>query len=300
MASDSAGLNVYAYPSDIRDSKYDSRRVIITIMQPYQVSSAGAAYEAAVDSFKKGTDFIIKEAESILDIKANQDASSKAKDGETMGTIVLPLPNAFTDSQSHSWSTETGILGTIGSNIMNKNPGDVVGKALGKIGGKLGKEAGGAISDATSGLTADKMIGSASSAAGLRKPLIDPGYFQNYTGSEPRTFNMTFDLIPNNPKEANDIIMIIMKLKQYSSPSKMVGGVSLMAPYFFNIEISNPFISAMAKFDRVVLKNITIDYGSDGAMQQFGDGVPKQMTMNLTWQEVDMTTMEDYCSIPRT
>jgi hypothetical protein len=94
--------------------------------------------------------------------------------------------------------------------------------------------------------------------------------------------------------------MIVMKLKQYSSPSKMVGGVSLMAPYFFNIEISNPYISAMAKFDRVVLKNITIDYGADGAMQQFGDGIPKHMSMNLSWQEGDMTTMEDYYTVPRT
>jgi hypothetical protein len=291
--------NIYAYPSDIRDAKYDSRRVTITIMKPHQVSSAGAAYEAAVDSFKKGTDFIVKEAESILDIKANQDASSKALEGESMGTIVLPLPNTFSDSQNHSWSTETGILGTIGGNIMNTSPSDVVGKALGKVGGKLAA-AGSGIVDQTKGISADKMIGSASSAAGLRKPLIDPGYFQNYTGSEPRSFNMSFDLIPNNPKEANDIIMIIMKLKQFSSPSKMVGGVSLMAPYYFNIEISNPYISAMAKFDRVVLKNITVDYGTDGAMQQFGDGIPKQMSMNLAWQEVDMTTMEDYYTVPRT
>lgn len=290
--------NVYAYPSDIRDSKYDSRRVTITIMKPHQVSSAGAAYEAAIDSFKKGTDFIVKEAESILDIKANQDASSKTMDGESMGTIVLPLPNIFSDQQNHAWSTETGILGTIGANIMSTSPSDVVGKALGKVGGKLAAVGQGVL-DSAKGISADKMIGAASSAAGLRKPLIDPGYFQNYTGSEPRSFNMNFDLIPNNPKEANDIIMIIMKLKQYSSPSKMVGGVSLMAPYYFSIEISNPFVSAMAKFDRVVLKNISVDYGSDGAMQQFGDGIPKQMSLNLTWQAVDMTTMEDYYTVPR-
>jgi hypothetical protein len=299
MATTQTMDNVYAYPSDIRDSKYDSRRVTITIMKPHQVSSAGAAYEAAIDSFKKGTDFIVKEAESILDIKANQDASSKAMDGESMGTIVLTLPTAFADAQSHSWSTETGILGTIGANIMKSSPSDVVGKALGKIGGKIGS-VGQGIADSAKGISADKMIGAASSAAGLRKPLIDPGYFQNYSGSEPRSFNMTFDLIPNSPKEANDIIMIVMKLKQYSSPSKMVGGVSLMAPYFFNIEISNPYISAMAKFDRVVLKNITIDYGADGSMQQFGDGIPKHMSMNLSWQEVDMTTMEDYYTVPRT
>ncbi len=290
--------NVYSYPSDIRDRKYDSRRVTITIMKPHQVSSAGAAYEAAIDSFKKGTDFIVKEAESILDIKANQDASSKVLEGESMGTIVLPLPNTFSDQQNHSWSTETGILGTIGNNIMSTSPSDVVGKALGKVGGKLAGAAK-SVTDLARGINADKMIGAASSAAGLRKPLIDPGYFQNYSGSEPRSFVMTFDLIPNSPKEANDIIMIIMKLKQYSSPSKMLGGVSLMAPYYFNIEISNPYISAMAKFDRVVLKNISIDYGSDGAMQQFGDGIPKQMAMTLSWQCVDMTTMEDYYTVPR-
>jgi hypothetical protein len=107
---------------------------------------------------------------------------------------------------------------------------------------------------------------------------------------------MTWDLVPSSGAEANDIVMIIMKLKEYSAPSRMVNGVSLWAPHFFSIEFGNPFISAMAKIDRVVIKNISVDYGADGFMQQHFDGMPKHMTLSLTFAECDMSTADDYNS----
>jgi hypothetical protein len=137
-------------------------------------------------------------------------------------------------------------------------------------------------------------LGAMSDSAGLRKPLADPGYFQNYTGSQPRTFNMTFDLVPATPEEAKEIIHIIMKLKQFSAPYLQAGGVSMLAPNFFDIDISNPYISEMAQIKGVVLQNLVVNYGADGAMQQHPDGTPKYMQIGLTFVERKIMHAQQY------
>lgn len=293
---------MYTYPHDIKDNKYAFRKVTIKVKKQESEQSAKDAYEKSLEQFKQDAEKVRAENSTVAAVQSNLKANSKAAEFDTEAVIVLPLPNVFTDQQSHGWSTETGIIGTIGRAMTSASAGNLAGKALsglgGAVGGKLGAVAGaaGGVASAVPDISIDKVLGASSSSLGLRKPLIDPGYFQNYTGSEPREFGMVWDLVPSSGAEANDIVMIIMKLKEYASPQKMVNGVSLYAPYFFSIEFGNPFISAMAKIDRVVIKNITVDYGADGFMQQHFDGMPKHMTLSLSFAEVDMSTADDYNS----
>jgi hypothetical protein len=147
---------------------------------------------------------------------------------------------------------------------------------------------------AGAGMEVQQALGAMSDSAGLRKPLADPGYFQNYTGSQPRTFNMTFDLVPANPDEARTIIEIILKLKEHASPKLMPGGVSMLAPNYFDIELSNKYISGMANIKGVVLQNIVVNYGADGSMQQYPDGTPKYIQLGLTFIERRMMHAGQY------
>lgn len=267
--------HTYTYPHDIKDNKYAFRKVTIKVKKPAADENSSAAYNKAKDMLDTAATAAASAATSVAAIQANLASNSKAPEFDTEAVIVLPLPNTFTDQQNHGWSEESGIIGTLGKSATNASvPG-----LAGKIGGDI---------------SIDKVLGATSSSLGLRKPLIDPGYFQNYTGSTPRDFAMTWDFVPSNGAEANDIVMIIMKLKEYSSPKKMVSGVSLFAPYFFSIEFGNPFISAMAKIDRVVIKSLAIDYGADGFMQQHFDGMPKHITLTVSFAEVDMSTADDY------
>ena len=284
------------YPHDIKDNKYAFRKVTIKVKEQSSDQTSKDAYEKSMKDLEEQQTKVVSAASSVADVQQNLKSNSKSSSYDTSAIIVLPLPNTFTDSQSHGWSNETGIIGTIGKNLMSMaSPSSIAKKVAGATGGAAGAVAG-AAGDAMSGITLDKVLGASSSSLGLRKPLIDPGYFQNYSGSDPREFTMTWDLVPSSGAEANDIVMIIMKLKEYSAPSKMVNGVSLWAPHFFSIEFGNPFISAMAKIDRVVIKNISVDYGADGFMQQHFDGMPKHMTLALTFAECDMSTADDYNS----
>jgi len=293
---------IYKYPKEITSDYYEHRNLTITVKLPPENASVTAAIEKAFSTLSASGNLQQLDAIDLNGVKANLDSNDKSVKDTTKATIVLPLPNSFSDSQSHGWSTETGVMAQMAQNVTQLDIGqgiaDISARA-GSMGGIVGSgiaTAGGVAGKLMSGVTVDKALGSAAATSGVRKPLIDPGYFQNYSGSEPRTFQMEFDLVPKDAEEANSIVMIILKLKEFSSPTRMKGGVSLLAPYYFNLKISNEYVSMMAKINRVVLKDLSVDYGADGAMQQFHDGMPKQIKLSLTWQEVDMSTAQDYNS----
>lgn len=277
----------FKYPENIGNPEFKYRSMRIKV---FESAISKTASEAISRAKKVTTDFakIVFSGDDKLErmnanLKHHQNAKIR-QSGNLLTSITLPLPNNFQDNQSHSWSTEKGIIGTASEAITNFSVGGLAKKITGgRIGGP--------------DITIDKAIGSISSSFGSRKPIIDPGYFQNYTGTEPRAFQTTFNFIPSNHIEAESIIAIIMKFKQYASPQRTIG-VGLLAPYFFTFEFSNTLIQNMIKVDRVVLKDINIDYGADGAMQMMGDGVPKYISVSMTWQEVDLTTSNDYSHIP--
>jgi hypothetical protein len=287
------------FPEYLRQNEFENRRVFINVVQQ----------ESFADGIQAVTDKLLKEvtdiagsignamAKDINKMEQNLRISDEKKHtGKTIFTIVLPLPNEFTDTQQHDWNTAKGILGTVMGGIENQSVDTFI---AGSAGGALANMAVstapvvGAGIQAGMGMEVQQALGAMTDSMGLRKPLADPGYFQNYTGSQPRTFNMTFDLVPSNPKEALDIMNIIMRLKEHSSPT-VTTGVSLLAPNYFDIQLSNKWISAMAGLNGVVLQNMVVNYGADGNMQQFPDGTPKYIQIGLTFVERKMRTANDF------
>jgi hypothetical protein len=265
------------YPSDIGIDKYAHRKMTITVKESISSETANSAKKFALEKIEQSRDLIKTAVTTVGSLVGITKLNDGTKEGNTIHTIVLPLPNSLSDSQNHNWSMDTGIIGTAGKALTDKDIG---------------------FKSFSTGMSADKILGAATSTMGFRKPLIDPGFFQNYSGSEPREFSMQFDLVPNNPEEAESIMMIILRLKQYSAPVSTISGVSLLAPRWFDIEFSNKEISSMLQLGRVVLKNISIDYSGDGSMQQTSDGMPKHITLSLQFAEVDMKIAQDYDHTP--
>jgi len=297
----------YAYPTDITDDQFEHRHVKIYVKMASSSKDSASALSKAYDDDSYISSFLKSAESTMTEISKNLDSWSRSSEGETESVIVLPLPNSFVDSQNHGWSVETGVLGAIGESMMSANLASGITSltrmipqlknSTGRIGGGINKGLD-IIDSFTGDITVNKVLGSSTSSMGLRKPMIDPGYFQNYSGSTPRTFSMEYMFIPRNKTEAETILTIITKLKQYSSPSKSINGVSIKAPSFFKIDISNNYIKPLINMARVVLTNISVDYGADGFMQQTGDGIPKQISLSLQWAEVDMKTLQDYNTKP--
>ena len=141
------------------------------------------------------------------------------------------MPNNLQDDQRHNWS-ETDYMSAL-SNVVSLGgaeapstnaPTHSSGSGMGMRFNILGK--------------INEIASVASDALGVRKPMLNPGYFQNYTGSGLRNFNFSYDFIPKNSDEALQITKIVQAFKQYSSPQKglHVTGSSEIDKYIYQAE----------------------------------------------------------------
>ena len=189
--------------------------------------------------------------------------TKKIRGGDPIYACCLPLPNEFLDSQNHNWQADQSLL----SEFANKIPGYS---------------------------TVNSVTANAAHYFGFRKPMVDPGLFQNYTGSTPRGFSMNFDFIPNNELEAKNIMNIILNLKKFSLPRAVIDGVTLLAPFTFEIELGNDWLKKLINMNDVVITGITTNYGADGGMQMFSNGVPKHITLQLDFAERSLIPSQFY------
>ena len=272
-------LTMHWYPDYIINPIHKMRSMKIIVKE-------NATFDGNKEEFKKALDTKSSEISEIINNSANlwksgkkvsdistTDIDKKTKritNADPIYACALPLPNELLDSQSHRWEMENGIIGQLAGGMIDK-------MSVGGIG-------------------ASKVLAEASMSFGFRKPLVDPGMFQNYGGSAPRNFNFSFDFIPNNSAEAQSIMNIILNLKKFSLPRSIVSGVSLLAPFIFEIEIGNENMRKLINMNDVVMTEIGVNYGADGNMQMFSNGMPKFIQLNLAFAERSVVTAEFYDS----
>lgn len=270
-------LTMHWYPDYITDPIHKMRSMRIIVKE-------NATFDGMSDKLQRELDKKANEVGEILTNSANvwksgrkvADIDTTNIDKNTKRIIeadpiyacALPLPNELKDMQSHQWNMEAGTLSVLGGALVDN------------ISAK--------------GISAGKVLAEASSAFGFRRPMIDPGMFQNYSGSSPRNFNFSFDFIPNNSVEAQSIMNIILNLKKFSLPRSIIGGVSLLSPFIFEIEIGNEKMRKLINMNDVVMTEIGVNYGADGNMQFFSNGMPKFIQLDLAFAERTLVTSEFY------
>jgi len=152
----------------------------------------------------------------------------------------------------------------------------------------------------TGNISVDQMLGSGSASTGLRKPMANPGYFQNYNGSRQRNFTMAWDLMPKSLPEAKNIFNIISSFKYFSSPTKGIAGVSMLAPHFFTLKIANKYLNNMILPGHLVITDVSVDYAADGSFNlyegemQDGGGFPKMINLSISFSDLRMRFSDDY------
>ena len=205
---------------------------------------------------------------SDIDTSSIVENTKRIRKGDPIYACCLPLPNELTDTQNHNWSQDQSIISEFANGLLDAKMGKV--------------------------LSANKLLASAAHSFGFRKPMVDPGLFQNYSGSVPRGLSLSFDFIPNNGLEAKNIMNIILNLKKFSLPRSVIDGVALLAPFTFEIEIGNDWMKKLINLNDVVVTGVTVNYGVDGGMQMFSNGMPKHITLQLEISERSLLTSEFY------
>ena len=207
--------------------------------------------------------------QSAYEKRRIEDSKSKS---EFLYAVNLPFPNEFSDSQAHQWDNANDIRGEIMTGVQ----GSTVDLGIVK-------------------LNVGKTIGSLSNAYGVRKPVANPGYFQNYSGSEPRKFRLTWVFIPNSSEEADELFTIIYNLKKYTLPKAANNGESklvLLAPYVFDITTKSKTLNMLTRMSDLVCDNFDIMYPSKA--QFYPNGSPKYIQLTLSFAENSMLYADDY------
>jgi len=259
------------YPSGILKEEYKYKHIQLFVKNQGSLSSGASELLSQVQKTANNIkDLFTSKKDQPTDIEDITKINSKTKKLSNLSTVygvALPLPNELTESQSHQWEQTSGISG------------DIAEKAAGI---------------SFKGINVMKALGEVSSGGGARKPLIDPGYFQDYKGSEPREFSFSWDLIPGNKSEADNIIAILYNLKKFTLPTATINGMSLLSPYLFELKIGNPLINSIMNMNNVVCKSMDINYSAVEGLQFFEDGMPKYMKLDMSFAERSSVTSDFY------
>lgn len=278
-------ISSLVFPSFLSNPAYENKKVTFKALKPTEFSVS----DSKIATITKRIDYVSKGAgQKALDfIDEKIDETVGIPDGFDLdSSVTLPYPISLSDNQNHNWENTEGIVSQVASNV------------LGASGESLSANLGGAVKKILG--DSKKMYAGLMNSLGVRKAIIDPGYFQNYNGSTPRSFTLAYTLVPQSQKEAQTIKDIILWFKQYSSPTYVPNTPLMGAPFVFNISFAgNQYITDMFKMDKCVLTGISVDYASDGSFMLYKDGFPKQIGLALNFAEVELKYAQDYAGLTR-
>ena len=280
------------FPSFLSNPEFENKKVTFKTLKPNSISLSDS----------KSTTKLLEFTTNIMNGDGSQTVNNVDKgfasaigipEGfDLESSVTLPYPVSLSDNQNHNWENTEGLLAqaaNAGFKVVTEGAGEVLKGNLSALVGKY-----------TGQLDANKLYAGAMNHLGVRKAVVDPGYFQNYNGSAPRSFTMAYTLVPQSQKEAQTIKDIILWFKQYSSPTFVSGTPLMGAPFIFNISFAgNQYLTDMFKMDKCVLTGISVDYASDGSFMLYKDGFPKQIGLALNFAEVELKYAQDYAGLTK-
>jgi len=214
-----------------------------------------------------GLDFIVITAKKFTpkgDFQGFNRAMDAIRDqvaGSLNGFVILPIPNSLQDSFSHGWEIAEGAteeFANVANSFVDKVAG---GNGLTSAVADLGRK----------GMKNNNLN-------------VDPLYWQQYNGSQPRTFELSWTLVPESIGDAGTLIAIIKMLKKWSAPQG-TRGVFVDMPLAFQVSFANPILQTTINMKEAVCTNISVEYVGQGYADFHDDGSPKQVNLSMTFSE---------------
>jgi len=235
-------------------------------------------------------------------------------------TILLPMPQSVSDSNSANWGENTLNAALAAGLIASKGviEGSDLFSAAVASGAEAFKKFESAFTQGTgqkatstifSKLAVQALTGQDTSINGLISRETGAVVNQNvellFQGVNLRTaFQFTFDLIPRSQSEAEEIKTIIKTFKKEMTPKKGTagssgGGFFVKSPNVFKIQYRtgsrpHPFLN---NFKPCALTNMSVNYAGSGQYASFTDATPVHMILTLQFQELSPIYAEDYQGI---
>ena len=230
--------------------------------------------------------------------------------------IILPIPQQLSDISAIDWTDGKlnpieayGLAAT--ASIINAGEGGFVNSmdAASQIGQQLFDTASGALKDkgvqnaivaALSGAAVGSLGGTVTPSQIVSRAtgqVFNPNLELLFNGVNLRVFPFTFEFFPRNKEEADEVKLILRRLKYSMLPEKGgAAGIFISAPYIFQLEymkgrIRHPFLN---RFKPMALTNMSVNYTGSNTYSTFYDGSPTHIKVQLLFKELNPIYKEDY------
>ncbi len=249
---------------------------------------------------------------------------------QNTGTILLPIPNAVQDGNTVSVATSklngieaagaAAVYEAMGGN--NQTAPTSASDLVGGIGANITSAADKFVSDLKQGtgsmdvvkrLALQRMTSSAVNLMGgnitasqlmarQAGEIFNPNIEVLFDGPGLRNFKFSYKMMPRNPKEAQQIQLIIRTFKQNMSPKvtasldKDGGNFFLKSPNIFELKYmsgSNPH-KYLHRFKQCFLTDFSVNYTGENTHMTYNDGSPVSYIMDLSFKELEPVYHEDY------
>ena len=221
--------------------------------------------------------------------------------GQTIGVVVLPIPNGISDSNTVNWNSGdmnafeafaanlalTGIKDGFGAGAQLIQKTDA-GGAAGANDVKTGFA--NAFAAAAMGQEGAKLLSRTEGA------ILNPNLELLFEAPTLRPFTFTFKLASRSETESEMIRKIIRFFKQGSAAQKSQSNLFLRAPHTFQIEYlhqGKPH-NFLNQFKECALQSFGVSYTPEGQYATFQDGAMVSYQITMQFQELEPIFNEDY------
>ena len=217
----------------------------------------------------------------------------------TIGTVILPIPNGITDTNSCDWGSNT--TGVFGAELFNIANSFIVGGGAAGAAAVDGAVRGvGANTDAVAASFSTKFAETASGTTNMlsrtQGAVQNPNMELLFNGPTLRPFNFTFKLASRSETESKTIRSIIRFFKQGMSPIRTQSQLFLKAPHTFQMQYlhrgeEHKFLN---QFKECALQSFSVSYTPEGQYATFQDGAMVSYQITMQFSELEPVFNDDY------
>ena len=224
----------------------------------------------------------------------------REKKGETIGSVILPMPSAIGDGNKTEWGSGTMTPAQMAaSGVVKKLLTDGGKKAIEQANESAeGFMKDGAGKKVMENFFTEQLTGAEDLLSRTEGAVMNPNMELLFKGPGMRSFSFSWKMSPRDEKESIVIAKIIRMFKQSMAPQKVPGALFLKAPSVYDIEFRsgtsrNKFLP---KIKTCGLTDCSVNYTPDGSFMAYDNDSMVALEMSLSFQEMEPIYNNDMSS----
>ena len=221
--------------------------------------------------------------------------------GDTIGSVILPMPNAIADGNKTQWGSGTmtpaqiAAAGAVKAFLGDEKMGGTFEQIEKTVDQSAGNQK---VSNAVKDYFTEQLTGAEDMLARTTGAIMNPNMELLFKGPDLRSFSFTWKMSPRDQRESIEIAKIIRMFKQSMAPQKSEEQLFLKAPNIYDLTLragkkSNNFLP---KIKTCALTDCSVNYTPDGSFMAYDNDSMIAYEMTLSFQEIEPIYNNDMSS----